>query len=55
MLRDVEPTANLDPEQGIRLRPGHVQFGLTTAEIDAIAARLEDLLKRIDADKLAVF
>jgi hypothetical protein len=55
VLRNVEPAANLDPEQGTRLRPGRIQFGLTAAEIDAIAARVEDLLKRVDAGELMVF
>jgi hypothetical protein len=55
ILRNVEPTANLAPTEGVRLGPGRVQFGLTTAEIDAIDERLRELLKRIDAGELAVF
>jgi hypothetical protein len=55
ILRNVERTANLAPEEAVRLRPGRIQLGLTTAEIDAIAARLHDLLTRIDKGELAVF
>lgn len=55
VLRNVEPTANVAPDEGTRLSPGHVQFGLTTDEIDGIEERLRDLLERIDAGELDVF
>jgi hypothetical protein len=56
LLRHVVPCSNLDCEQGNRVRtPGIVQIGLTSAEIDAIVARIEALLARIDRGELAVF
>jgi hypothetical protein len=55
VLRNVEPGTNLKPEEGSRVSPGRIQFGLTTAEIDAIEQRLRDLLARIYGGELAVF
>ena len=55
VLRQVTPTANFDPEKGVRLVPGRIQFGLTAAEIDALAARLKTLLVRIDKGELSLF
>ena len=54
VLQTVEPGPNLDPEQGTRLSPGHIQFGLTRAEIDAIAERLRVLLEKIDGGAVGV-
>jgi len=55
VLRDVPPGANLDPNVGNRVRPGIIQIGLTVIEIDALAARIQTLLARIDRGKLSVF
>jgi hypothetical protein len=55
VLRAVEPRDNVDPEIGMRVAPGRVQFGLTASEIDAMATRLQHLLERIDAGELATF
>ena len=55
VLRPVEPGAPLDPNVGTRVSPGHVQLGLTAAEIDAIAHRLARLLARVDRGKLTLF
>jgi hypothetical protein len=55
VLRAVAPGANLDAQLGTRVAPGHVQFGLTTAEIDALADRIADLLTRIDRGELGLF
>jgi hypothetical protein len=55
VLRDVAPGPNLDCNEGNRVRPGVVQIGLTSTEIDAIAVRIQKLLGRIDRGKLSVF
>ncbi len=55
VLRHVTPGQNLDREQGNRVRPGIVQIGLTSAEINAIAARIQDLLVEVDCGRLTVF
>ncbi len=55
VLRNVRPTAPIDPTQGVRIAPGRVQMGLTTAEIDGLATRIRDLLHRVDQGTLAVF
>jgi hypothetical protein len=55
VLRAARPTTPIDPTQGIRTAPGRVQMGLTTAEIDGLAARIRALLERVDQGTLAVF
>jgi hypothetical protein len=55
VLRSVEPRENVDPNVGMRVAPGLVQFGLTASEIDAMATRLQSLLERIDAGELETF
>ena len=55
LLHAVTPGENLDPEVGMRVAPGRIQFGLTVEEIDGIATRLQELLARIDAGELGVF
>lgn len=47
--------APIDPDRGVRTAQGRVQFGLTTAEIDALAKRISSLLERVDEGSLAVF
>jgi hypothetical protein len=55
VLRVVAPSATTDPTQGTRQIPGGIQFGLTTEEIDAVAARLRELLERIDRGEMKTF
>lgn len=55
VLRYVAPGPNLDCNEGNRVRPGIVQIGLKSTEIDAIAVRIQKLLGRIDRGKLSVF
>jgi hypothetical protein len=55
VLSAVTPGENLDPKVGTRVAPGRIQLGLTAAEIDGIATRLQELLARIDAGELGVF
>ena len=52
---EVPSGAPLDPEVGVRVRDGVVQFGLTRAEIDAIHARIGALLEDVQAGKVALF
>ena len=55
VLRCVTPGPNLDCNAGNRVRPGIVQIGLTSTEIDAVAVRIQKLLGRIDRGRLSVF
>jgi hypothetical protein len=55
VLRPVLPSATTDARQGARQIPGGIQFGLTTEEIDGIAARLRELLERIDRGEMQTF
>jgi hypothetical protein len=55
MLVPVSTTPPLDPERGVRVADGHIQAGLTTAEIDALARRIASLLAWVDDGTLAVF
>lgn len=51
----VEPGPPLDPEQGIRVRDGVIQLGLTEGEIGDVYARIQRLLRRVDRGNLATF
>ena len=51
----VEATKPIDPSRGARVAPGHVQLGLTTAEISGVAERIATLLDDVDRGVLAVF
>ena len=55
VLRPVQAGAPIDPDRGVRMAPGRVQLGLTTAEIEAVAQRISSLLERVDEGALAVF
>ena len=55
VLRSVMPSANADPDKGVRNLEGGIQFGLTAEEIAGVAARLQELLDRIDRGELVVF
>ncbi|HSR41185.1 MAG TPA: hypothetical protein VLL48_03415, partial [Longimicrobiales bacterium] len=55
LLVPVEPTANLDPERGIRRGGGLVQLGLTAGEIDGLWRRLRDFLRTVDQGRMTLF
>jgi hypothetical protein len=55
VLRPVEPTAPIDPSQGVRIRDGRVQLGLTAGEAHAVGERLTSLLARVDAGEIPLF
>jgi len=56
LLCHVAPCLNLDCKHGSRVAaPGVIQIGLTSAEIDAIDGRIQQLLGRIDSGELTVF
>jgi hypothetical protein len=55
VLRPGRLRAPIDPTTGVRVRPGGVQMGLTTDEIDAVADRLKALLRRVDDGNLPTF
>jgi beta-lactamase class A len=47
-----QPSAPIDPDEGVRVRSGRAQFGLTAQEIDRLRERIRDLLADVDAGKL---
>lgn len=51
----VPPTANLEPEVGIRRRGSVLQLGLTELEIRHLFERIQRLLRNVDDEKLATF
>ena len=55
VLHPVPGGKPIDPDRGVRVQPGRVQMGLTTAEIDAVAERVATLLRRVDDGTLRVF
>ncbi len=55
ILRNVPPGANISPDENERPAPWGLQFGLTRAQLDAIAERLRILLSRIDAGEIRTF
>jgi hypothetical protein len=55
VLQNVEPIANIDPDNAMRLAPWGVQFGLTRAEIEALADRLQQLLAKVDTGEQPIF
>ncbi len=55
MLRVVVPGANFDPNEGVRIRDGTIQLGLTADEIAGIAERIERLLGAVDTGEIPVF
>ena len=55
VLEPAKPAPPWDPAQGARLRPGRAQFGLKADEVAGVAARLQELLARVDAGKIPVF
>jgi hypothetical protein len=51
----VEPTANIDPGDGIRSNDRVIQFGLTDSEIRSVWRRLQDLLEDVDRGRVQLF
>jgi hypothetical protein len=54
-LEPAAPDPPWDPSAGARLRKGRAQFGLKADEIAGVAARLQELLARVDAGEIPVF
>jgi hypothetical protein len=44
----VPPGPNLDPDEGARIAPGRVQFGLTDDDIEDLEERIEELIEDVD-------
>ena len=55
VYRTVPLHAPLDRDTGVRLKPGHLQLGLTREEIKGVRERLRALLKRVDAGEIPLF
>ena len=55
IFRDVEPGSPLDPGEGVTLRDGTLQLGLTRREVDEIWERIEDLLEEVDEGEIPLF
>ena len=55
ILRSVDPGPPIDPHDGATFDGKTVQFGLIRYEIDAIWKRIEALIKKVDAGKIAIF
>ncbi len=55
VLRIVEPGPPIDPNRGAQREGTKVQFGLTAGEVDAVWERIESLIQRVDAGKIALF
>lgn len=51
----VEPTASLDPDVGVRKRGAVVQIGLTEFEIERVFDRIQDLIKDVDDGDYELF
>jgi len=54
-MQSVEPTANLNPGQGIRRAGDVLQLGLTDREIRNVIRRATDVLKDVDQGKIELF
>ncbi len=52
---DVEPTEPLDRNRGMRNRDNVVQLGLTKTEIGHIWGRIQEVLKKVDEEKIVLF
>jgi hypothetical protein len=55
ILRSVDPGPPSDPDDGATFDGKTVQFGLTADEVDDVWERIESLIKRVDADEIALF
>ena len=54
-LVSVVPGESLDPEKGVVIADGTIQFGLSQAEIDAVWDRIQNLIAMVDSGDVAVF
>ncbi len=54
MLNPVPPGANLDPDEGVRVKDGTVQLGLTEDEIEDVYERIEELIEEVDEGDIPV-
>lgn len=55
VYRSVDHGKNLGRKDGVRRRPGIIQFGLTKDEIEDVLERIEDLLEDVDDGKILLF
>ena len=55
IARSVPVGENLDSRHGARRRGRVIQFGLTRREIESLKERIEDLLQKVDDDKITLF
>jgi len=54
-LVTVTPTEPIHPDGGVRKNDEVMQLGLTKAEIDHIWGRIQDVLKKVDEEKIVLF
>jgi hypothetical protein len=52
---DVTQTANLDPEDGVRVDGRTIQLGLEKEEIENLWERIEHLIQEVDRGRISVF
>jgi hypothetical protein len=55
VLRNVDPGPPIDPDDGTNFDGATLQLGLTADEVNDIWERIESLIKRVDAGKIALF
>jgi len=55
VLQPVAGSPSIDPDEGVRVAGGRVQFGLTTDEIGGGSRRIASLLERVDNGTIPVF
>lgn len=54
-LQAAEPGPRRNPDRGVHFADGIVQLGLTDREIDGVWARLQELIRRVDAGEITTF
>ncbi len=54
-LVSVTPTEPIHPDGGVRRNDEVMQFGLTNAEIGHIWGRIQEVLKKVDEEKIVLF
>jgi hypothetical protein len=54
-MQVVKPGPPIDPDDGVSMKDGVVQFGLTDDEVEHVWERLEDLLEDVDDGKIPLF
>ncbi|MBW1844702.1 MAG: hypothetical protein JRJ05_10200, partial [Deltaproteobacteria bacterium] len=55
MLRTVQASAPIDPEQGAQREGTTVQFGLTEDEVEDVWERIEELIEQVDEGEITLF